>query len=181
MLYSLVIFILILFLILALIGLFFGLSLVYSCIGGVPWVRTGSDVARAMFELAELQPGQTVLDIGCGDGSILFVAAKDFKAKGVGIDKNPSLITLGRIRAKLLRVSDKVKLQTGNAFTVKLPEADLISCYLFPEFQAKLEPRLLEAYPSGTKVVTHAFKYHNLDLVKTAQIGRTRVYLYQVP
>jgi SAM-dependent methyltransferase len=166
----------------SLIGLFFGLSLIYSCLGGgVPWVRTGSNIAQAMFELADLQPGQTVLDIGCGDGSILFVAAKKFKAKGIGIDKNPSLIMLGKVRAKLLGVADKVKLQTGNAFTTKMPQTDLITCYLFPEFQEKLEPRLLEAYPSGTKVVTHAFKYPNLKLVKTAQINKTWVYLYQVP
>ena len=173
--------VLILLLIASLIGLFFGLSLVYSCIGGVPWVRTGPDIARAMFELAGLQPGQTVLDIGCGDGSILFVAAKEFQANGIGYDKSPGVVWLGRIRARLLGLSENVHLHTGNVFKIKMPQVDLISCYLLPEFQERLEPRLISNYPSGTKIVTHAFQYPNLKLIKKAKINKTHVYLYQVP
>lgn len=134
-----------------------------------------------MFELANLQPGQVVLDLGCGEGSILFVAAKEFKAKGIGYDISPAIVVIGRLRAKLLGLTSQVQIHCGNVFKIKLPKADLITCYLLPEFQAKLEPRLLQSYPSGTKIVSHAFKYPNLKLLKTSQVGKTKLYLYQVP
>jgi len=134
-----------------------------------------------MLKLADVQPGQTVLDLGCGEGSILFVAAKKFKAKGIGFDNNLALVLIGRWRARFAGLSGQVQIHHGNVLKKQLPKADIITCYLLPEFQIKLEPRLLKAYPSGTKIVSHAFKYPNLKLLKTGQVGKVKLYLYQVP
>ncbi|MFH1142490.1 MAG: methyltransferase domain-containing protein [Candidatus Uhrbacteria bacterium] len=163
------------------LALFFGLSVIYSCIGGVPWVRTKPKISQAMLEMADVQPGQTVLDLGCGDGSILFVATKEFKAKGVGFDNNLALVLIGRCRAWLSGLGDQVEIYHGNVFKTRLPKADIVTCYLLPEFQVRLESHLLKTLPSGTKIVSHAFKYPNLKLLKTSQVDKTNLYLYQVP
>jgi hypothetical protein len=48
-----------------------------------PFVPTPELVVVKMLEAAELKPGETLYDLGCGDGRILFVAAQKF-ANAVG-------------------------------------------------------------------------------------------------
>jgi arsenite methyltransferase len=46
------------------------------------------------IELSEVKEGETVLDMGCGTGSDVFLAAQKVGNKGrvIGLDKNPELI-----------------------------------------------------------------------------------------
>src|SRR5262245_31173946 len=56
----------------------------------VPYVPTHQKVVAAMLKLAAVKEGETVYDLGCGDGRIVITAVKDFKAKkGLGVDFNP--------------------------------------------------------------------------------------------
>src|SRR5437879_10025726 len=56
----------------------------------VPYVPTHPKVVTAMLKLAGVKEGDTVYDLGCGDGRIVVCAVKDFKAKkGLGVDFNP--------------------------------------------------------------------------------------------
>jgi len=149
---------------------------------GAPWVPTKTKVAQEMFKIAQVKPGETVVDFGCGDASLLIVAAKQFRAKGIGYDFNPALCHVARIRAWIARVSDRLEINRANFFKIDFPPADVIACYLLPEVQAKLEPLLLKAYPTGTRIVAHDFKYPSLKLEKQTRLssGET-VYLYLVP
>jgi ubiquinone/menaquinone biosynthesis C-methylase UbiE len=154
-----------------------------SLIVRVPWVPTGAKIGRKMFELAELKPGEGVVDFGCGDGSLLITAVKDFgAASGIGFEMDLLLRWRGRILARLNKVASKISLRGGNFFKLKeFPPAEVVACYLFPEIQVKLEPLLKERYPSGTRVVCRAFKYPTLPLVKTAEFKGETLYLYQIP
>ncbi len=161
---------------------FFVLAMALLSFFGVPWVATKARVARAMFELAQVKPGETVVDFGCGDASLLITAAKEFKAKGVGYDFNPVLCVWARLRTRLAKVSDRIEIRCQNFFKIDLPQADVIACYLLPGVQEKLEPHLIKAYPSGTRVVAHAFKYPSLKLEnKTRLPSGEAVYLYRIP
>src|SRR5262249_7657582 len=56
----------------------------------VPYVPTTPKVVTAMLKRASVKEGDTVYDLGCGDGRIVIAAVKDFKAKkGLGLDFNP--------------------------------------------------------------------------------------------
>lgn len=182
MLYWFLIFIILFFQLVLLVALLFLLSTIVTAIFTIPWVPTRGRVAKSMFELAGLKPGETVVDFGCGDGSLLFVAVKDFgAAKGIGFEIHPGIRWLGLIRAKLLGISDKIDLRGGSFFKVKFPPADVVACYLFPETQAKLEPLLKAAYPSGTRVIARTFRYPTLPLEKTLEVNGERFYLYRLP
>jgi len=58
---------------------------------------------RTLVELAGLKPGQSVLDVGCGTGSLAIEAAKAVGPAGsvVGIDPSPEMI--GRAKSKARR------------------------------------------------------------------------------
>jgi len=167
---------------LLLLALVFLITTLGFGLAGVPWVPTRSKIGKKMFELAELKPGEIVVDFGCGDGALLFTAVKDFKAaKGIGYEIHPALRWIGQLRAKFKGISDKIDLRGGNFFKIELPKADVIATYLFPETQVKLEPLLKKYYPSGTRVISRTFKYPTLPLIKTDVVQGETLYLYLIP
>lgn len=147
----------------------------------VPWVPTRGDIARSMCKMADLKPGQTVADFGCGDASILCVAVSEFGVRGIGMDSFPPLVLLARWRAYREGLADRVSVRLGNFFRKPLPPADVVFCYLFPEVNIRLEPRLQAAYPKGTKIVSRTFRFPNLRLLASQPIGKNEcLYLYEV-
>jgi SAM-dependent methyltransferase len=70
----------------------------------VPYVPTTETAVQEMLKLADVKKGDVVYDLGCGDGRIVIAAAKNFGARGVGIDINPERIR-GRERTRSSRVS----------------------------------------------------------------------------
>jgi len=46
--------------------------------------------------MAGVGPRDVVYDLGCGDGRIVIAAARQFGARGVGIDLDPNLIRSAR-------------------------------------------------------------------------------------
>lgn len=147
----------------------------------VPWVRTPRWKTRRILTFAGVRPGDRVTDLGSGDGSTVIDAARDFGASGNGIEVQAGLVWAGRLRARLLGVSDRVSFHRGDLFRVPFPDADVVYCYLFPEFNARLEPLLRNRYPSGTRVVSRTFPFPSLPLVATEKIGAETVYLYRIP
>ncbi|MFA6132326.1 MAG: methyltransferase [Patescibacteria group bacterium] len=167
---------------LLLLSLAFLVTLLISGLVSVPWVPTRGKIGKKMFEMAELKPGETVVDFGCGDGSLLLTAVKNFNAaKGIGYEHHPGVRWLGLLRAKIAGLSDKIDLRGGNFFKAELPKADVIATYLFPETQQRLEPLLKKYYPSGTRVISRTFKYPSLPLIKTDEARGEKLYLYLIP
>ena len=89
----------------ALIGLGFlfllisGLWLIVPALYGVPWIPTREKRIRKALQLAKLQPGETLYDLGAGDGRVLIMAAKEFGAQAVGIEIGPVQCALGWLRS----------------------------------------------------------------------------------
>lgn len=166
---------------LALLGLVFVFTVTVYAFLGVVWVPTSRKVGRKMVELAELQGHEKVLDLGCGDGSLLLCAAEQPGVRCLGIDFNPVLCRVARLRAWMAGAGHRIRIERADFFGQELPAADVIMTYLFPEVQERLGKRFLKYYPSGTKVVSHAFRYPDLKLVKTVEVGSSKIHLYVVP
>jgi predicted RNA methylase len=50
-----------------------------------PYVTTPPQIVNAMLELARVGNGDTVYDLGCGDGRTVISAAQKYGAHGVGV------------------------------------------------------------------------------------------------
>jgi len=164
---------------------FLGLLLLtgYMLISGiltVPWVRTNKKISSAMMNLACIKDGDRILDLGSGDGSLVLHAV-DSGAHGIGIERIALLVYFARLRAWLLRKQDKASFQRGNMFNINLPDADVVFAYLFPEINKRLVPRLIKRYPSKTRVVSRDFSFTDLVEIRREDIGKTKLYLYEIP
>ena len=181
MLDSLYLIFLILVLLAVIVTMFILVIHLWTAIFRVPWVRTPRKLTTEMFKLADLQPGEKVVDFGSGDGSIVIDAARDFGAQGTGVDSQWFLNQVAKLRARMSGVHNDVDFITGNFFKMTPPEADVVATYLFNKTNAKLEPILLKHYPSGTRVITRAFVFPNLELVETRKVGSATLHLYRIP
>jgi SAM-dependent methyltransferase len=156
----------------------------------VPFVVTPDHVTRAMLELAEVKPGDFVIDLGSGDGRIVIVAAKQFGARGLGVEIVPELVEKSRENAKKAGVADRVEFRLQDLFATDLSQASVITMYLLPDVNLLLKPRLLKLQP-GTRIVSHDWDMGDWkpDRVITVEapdkpIGRekvSRLYLWTVP
>ncbi|HEX6363151.1 MAG TPA: class I SAM-dependent methyltransferase [Albitalea sp.] len=123
----------------------------------VHYVPTPMPVVNKMLELAAVRAGDTVFDLGCGDGRIVVTAAKRFKARGVGIDLDPVRIEEARNNARAEGVQERVEFRVGNLFDADLSSANVVTLYLLPALNVKLRPKLWKELRVGSRVVSHSF------------------------
>src|SRR2546423_10441459 len=111
------------------------------------------EIVERMLRMAEVHAGDSVIDLGSGDGRIIIEAAKR-GARGLGVDLDPNLVKLASRKAEQAGVSDRARFEVRDIFDTDLSRASVVTMYLLPEFNAKLLPRLLALKP-GTRIVSH--------------------------
>src|SRR5512140_2754360 len=82
----------------------------------VPYVTTPTAVVDAMLSIAGVGAKDYLFDLGSGDGRIVIAAAKQFHARGVGIEYDSTLITESRESAAREGVSDRVEFLQQDIF-----------------------------------------------------------------
>lgn len=147
----------------------------------VPYKSTRREVVALMLELGEVGPGDTVVDLGTGDGRILIAAARERGAQGLGVDIDPVLVEQARDNARDAGVADRVRFEAVDLFETDLRSADVVTMYLLPEVNLRLRPRLFEQLRPGTRVVSHAFDMGDWKPEKVRKAGGATVYLWRIP
>ena len=167
------------FLILALILFFWQISQIISVLAGVPAVYSRAEGIEKAFKLAKLESGQIVVDLGCGNGKALILAAKKFSARGIGVEISPFYYLLARIRVFLAGESKNIQIVFGDfrKKTGEVKKADLIYLYSFPETINEIESWLFDSTKPGTKIISVGFPFKNHKSFKTAT--HPALFLYQ--
>src|SRR5712692_5973559 len=154
----------------------------------VPYVPTTEQAVDAMLKLADVKKTDVVYDLGCGDGRIVIAAAKNFGARGVGIDINPVRIREARENAKKAGVENLVRFEENDLFQADIHEASVVTLFLLSTVNLKLRPKLLQDLKPGTRVVSNTFdmgdwkpdKEANVDGADNYYLSR-KLYLWTVP
>lgn len=126
---------------------------------------TNEKVVAAMLKMAAVKEGETVYDLGCGDGRIVITAVKEFKAKrGLGVDFNPERLKdcEKRIKDEKLTEEQVKKLTFKQGDVLKMTaddfkDVDVVTLYLLPEVNRRLKPILQKGLKPGARVVSHDF------------------------
>ena len=113
-------------------------------------------VVDRMLEMADLKKDDVIYDLGSGDGRILIRAAKKYGARGVGIDIDPKLVELSRMKAMEEGVSHLVEFRAGDALEADISNATVVTLYMFPWFNNRMRPKLQRLKP-GARIVAHDF------------------------
>ncbi|MFM7149039.1 MAG: SAM-dependent methyltransferase, partial [Gemmataceae bacterium] len=125
----------------------------------IRYVPTPEDVVNRMCKLARVTKDDVVFDLGCGDGRIVILAVKDFKAKrGVGVDLDPERIKESKENAQLHEVSDRVEFRVEDVLKLKdLSTASVVMLYMGDDVNLRLRPILQKTLKPGSRIVSHRF------------------------
>jgi len=131
---------------------------------GAPYVPTLDAQMNAALDLLDLEKGQTMLELGCGDGKVLIAAAaRGYKV--VGYELNPLLALIAWLRTR--RYRGQVKVVWGNFWAQHWPEADGIFVFLLDKFMVKLD-MVVTAQPNRPiRLVSFAFQIPGKEPVVT--------------
>lgn len=155
------------------------MSSLWTSANGAPWVPTKLRTVRRLLEMVQVRAGETVYDLGSGDGRVLIVAARGFGARGVGIELDPVRVLWTRLFVLLLGLRKKVEVRQGNFFTQDFRDADVVVCYLLTSTNRRLADKLIEDLRPGTRVISNAFPFPDWELVE--EDLEHRIYLYRIP
>jgi hypothetical protein len=122
----------------------------------VHFVPTPNDVVEMMLRQVNVQSGDVLYDLGCGDGRIVITAARLYGCRGYGCDLDPQRIVESRRNAAKYGVEHLVTFEEKNVFTVDVSEATVVATYLLPWMNVRLLPQLAKLRP-GARFVTHEF------------------------
>ena len=146
--------------------------------GDARWVPASRSTVRSMLELSGAGPDTLVYDLGSGDGRVLFAAARDFGSRAVGVEINPLRWLLTQLSISRRRLRGRVRVRLGSLFDQDLSPAGVVTCYLSPAANRRLEGKLIRELAPGTLVVSYRFRFAGLPLV--GQDDRLGIYLYRV-
>jgi cyclopropane fatty-acyl-phospholipid synthase-like methyltransferase len=146
-----------------------------------PFVQTPLEVAKKMLDLSQIQPGENLYDLGCGDGRLIILAAKEIGVKATGIELREDLIERAKTEIKKFNLEDKVKIIQGNFFDVNISDADVVTLYLTSSANERLRPKLEAELKQGARVISHDFKVPGWkpSAVYNELLGHT-IYTYRI-
>jgi 2-polyprenyl-3-methyl-5-hydroxy-6-metoxy-1,4-benzoquinol methylase len=148
----------------------------------VIFVPTPQNVVEAMLKLANVHKGDVVYDLGCGDGRMVITAAKQFGARGVGIDINPERIHESEENAKQAGVlGTRVTFRNEDLFEANIREATVVTLYLLQSLNVKLRPKLWKDLRPGTRVVSHTFDMGDWKPDKEMEVEGRKIYFWTIP
>ncbi len=158
---------------LSIIGLVVLFCFGFVLLFGAPYLPTLTPQVTIALNLLALKPGQTMLELGCGDGKVL-VAAAQRGWKVVGYELNPLLFVVSWLRTRRYRKLVTVRL--ANFWSVKWPPTDAVFAFALAKYMTKLDKKLTEV-AKGRPLKLVSFTFQIAD--KTPHAEQGGVYLYE--
>ena len=122
----------------------------------VPYEPTSYGIAKEMLNMAGVTSKDLIYDLGCGDGRIVIMAAKERGARGIGVDLDPQRIRESKENAEAAGISHLVRFFEQNLFDTDIRQATVVMIYLYPDVNLRLRPKLLRDLKPGTRIVSHS-------------------------
>lgn len=139
---------------------------------GPPYLPTMRKQVESALDMLGLEPGQTMLELGSGDGRVMLAAAKR-GWRVVGIELNPVLVVFSYVLT--WRYRKQVRVIWGSYWGAPWPRADAVFTFMLPKYMARLDERLEHWRPARIKLASFAFAIPGKQPIET----RDGVYLYE--
>lgn len=150
-----------------------------------PYVPSPQIVVDTMLEAAHLKPGETLYDLGCGDGRVLITAVRKYKVKAVGVELSEIVAKAARENIQKAGVQARAEVIQGDAAQVSVRDADVVTLYLLTHSNELLRPNFEAQLRPGARVVSHDYEIRGWKPVRveSCQVhNRThKIYVYEMP
>lgn len=146
----------------------------------VPFVVTPQNIVDKMLDVANVGPGDYVIDLGSGDGRFVISAAKK-GAISHGVDIDAERIRESNENARNAGVSDRVMFKEEDIFQTDYSMATVVTMYLLTAVNLELRPGLLANLKPGSRIVTHNFDMGDWEPDKKVEIDEYIFYYWVIP
>lgn len=121
---------------------------------GAPYLPSLKAQQIKALDSLKLKPGQTVLELGCGDGRVAKLAAQK-GLKVIGYELNLLLVLVAKINT--FRYRKRVKIIWGNYWNKQWPVAQGIFTFLLPTYMARLDKKIIQCSNKPVLLASVAF------------------------
>jgi len=147
----------------------------------IPYVPTATNVVDAMLDLANIRPGDVLIDLGSGDGRIVIAACRRFGIHATGVEIDPVLVRQSQALANQDGLGLQARFVQADLFTYDLRPATVVTMFLTPGVNLRLRAKLLKELKPGTRIVSHRFDMGSWLPTKTIKLGDDQIYLWVAP
>lgn len=158
-------------------------------VSAAPWVPTKPSQRRKFIDSLPMTGTERVVDLGCGDGSMLFGIARKYPGiHAVGVDISILPLAIGMVRrwVSRWRAGDhkglpytNVRLRLANLWTTDVREADLVFVFLMEKAYPKLVKKLAVELGDNARVAVEVWPLPGIEATETLrEEGLLPVYIY---
>lgn len=148
----------------------------FGAISAAPWLPTKNKDIERTIGLAGIKKGDVVYDLGCGDGRLVFAAAR-LGAKAIGVE----IFVLPYLFAKIKSFFvPGAKIIFGNFFKTNISDADVVFVFLLSKSYGRLMDKFRQELKSGTRIVVSCWpiKEWQPEIIDRPE-NQLPVYLYK--
>ncbi|MFH1171289.1 MAG: class I SAM-dependent methyltransferase [bacterium] len=155
----------------------------WAGIRAAPWLPTRAKDIRRLLDLAELKPGELLYDLGCGDGRVLMIAAKEYGARAVGFEISLLPYLAAKARTIFHPSRRNIQIRFEDFYHTSLSQADVVFCFLTPSAMKRLKTKFVQELHPGARVASSTFSFDGLPgAVRVKPEEKTiAVHLYRHP
>ncbi len=136
-----------------------------------PFVPTPKAVVARMIEMADLKKGDEVIDLGAGDGRLLFAAVESCPLiHAYGVEAHGERFAALQSRVRGHKDNDRITLRQGDIRQADLNGCNVVFLYLLTGSNAELKPKLLAECKPGTRIISHDFGMPDWEPEETVKV-----------
>ena len=145
---------------------------VYAWISLAPWVPTAKKDLERINKIADLKPGQTFLEIGCGNGRVCtYIAKENPENKIIGIELAFPFYLFVKIKTALFGPGN-LEVIFGDALKFDISKVDSIYVFgLIETVNGVLKRKIEKEMPPNSKFISYVFSMKEWDGVQATYGG----------
>jgi len=143
---------------------------------GAPWHPARRRDIRLALEWCEPIPGETLVDLGSGDGRVLLLAAREFGLNAVGLEIDPLKAAFSRWRVRRAGLSHRITVFCRNALEHDYRDADILFIYLSHQSLDRLWPTLRAQLKPTARIVCYRFRLRGFQPHRASPDGTLFLY-----
>lgn len=145
-----------------------------------PYHPTPAAVATKMLKLARVDSSDVVCDIGCGNGSLLLSAWREFKARGIGYELDGALVAEARSSIQKAGFEPWIQIHHEDArLATDIEKGTVILLYLSEKGNKVLIEKLRPRISAEARVVSFAFPILGYEPTKEEKAHGISIFLFE--